>query len=180
MSEAEQTKTCPACAEVIKAAAKICPHCRTKQVRFALLRLEAGIAFVVLVLLVEWIVMAVIIAPVGAGEGRSFVGHQSELKIERVSLEATGKLVSFHVSGVVTNAGRYPWRIRQLEVRFVGPQGELVEVRHHDMDEPFVVQPAHEAAFRFPVERLIAEVVTAKLEARVQNATDGKRERDRD
>jgi RNA polymerase subunit RPABC4/transcription elongation factor Spt4 len=40
MPENEQTKVCPLCAETIKAAAKVCPFCRSKQGRYALWRQE--------------------------------------------------------------------------------------------------------------------------------------------
>ena len=173
MSTGEQTKTCPACAEEIKAAAKICPHCRTKQVRFALWRQEALLALMVLLLLGEWIVVVVLLGPAAELNGRSFAGHQSDLRVGKVAVVEVVGTNALQVAGIVTNVGKYPWRVRELEVRFLGRSGEMIDVQHHELEQPFVVQPGHEGAFRVPLSQRNPDAAGATLQARVQDARDG-------
>jgi hypothetical protein len=176
MIEGEPTKVCPFCAEYIKAAAKVCPHCQSKLVRYARLRQELGIAFGALILMGTFIALIAWTAPDDERKGRSFAGHQADLRVERVSVKSVGESAGFQITGIVTNVGNYPWRVREIEVRFQARNGELIEVQHPQINEPFVVQPAQEAAFCLPVYRLRPKAITAALEARVQDATDGNRE----
>jgi hypothetical protein len=173
MGEGEQTKVCPLCAETIKAAARVCPHCQSKLGRFARWRYEVGIPFVVLVLLGEWIALVAWIAPDDKMKGRCFAGHQADLRVDHVSLGEVGNKVTFQITGVVTNMGNYPWRVREIEVRVLGYDGELIEALHPRIDNPFVVQSAQQAAFCLPLSRLHPDAVAAELQARVQDASDG-------
>lgn len=174
MSNVEQSKICAACAEAIKPSAKICPYCRTKQVRFALWRQDLGGAVASLVLIGLFIAGIAWMDPDQTLKGRCFESHRTDLKVGHVTLE-TGKPKGFRVMGVVTNRGNGAWRVESIEVRFRGQDGSLIDVQHSELDSPFVIQPGGEGAFGLSFWRLNPNVVTARIEARVQNATDGDR-----
>jgi hypothetical protein len=113
-------------------------------------------------------------------EGRRFVRHEGDLTIERASLESAAKRPEFWLSGFVTNRGPYPWRVREIEVRFLNSDGSLLDVQHPRIGDPFVVQSARECAFRLALGRLPPAVSGTGFQARVQHATDGTLARDPD
>ena len=180
MSLTGQTKICPACAEAIQAAAKVCPHCRTKQVRFALWRQEAGGLFLASILAVAFIVTAAWIAPDDEVNGRSFERHEADLSVKNLMLEKGVHAEEFHLAGVVTNTGTYPWRVREIEVHFLAQSGDMIDVQHPKLHEPFVIQPRGEGAFSVSLWHLHPGASLARLEARVQSATDGNKPPDPD
>ncbi len=119
-------------------------------------------------------------APDDERMGRSFAGHQADLRVERMSLGKTRKRAEYQFAGIVTNGGNYPWRVRELEVRLRARDGEIIEVLHPQISEPFVVQPAQEAAFRLSLSSAHPDVINAELQARVQDASDGNQPADPD
>src|SRR5437899_1531359 len=135
-SEVEQTKVCRFCAETIKAAAKVCPFCRSKQGRHAVRRQELLLAVPGLALLIAAIVAIVWIAPDEKSPGgRSFAGHQSELVVLGSAVERDKAKANFWLTGVMTNRGEHPWRVHELEVRFLNERGNLLDVRHPDVKD---------------------------------------------
>ena len=175
MAEVEQTKVCPLCAESIKAAAKVCPYCRTKQSRYVLLRQELLMAGSILGLIIVAVVVVVKFVPDKSTDGRSFAGHQNELVVSGSSLESIGTNEDFWMTGTITNDSQYPWRVRQLEIRFLDKAGNLVDVRHKDIENPFVVGAGQESGFRVELVSLAFTNDNASRQVRVQLATDGDR-----
>jgi hypothetical protein len=175
MAENEQTKICLFCAETIKAAAKVCPFCRSKQWRYALWRQELllGVLAAFIIIVAIWILVQ--LAPKENGDpGRSFAGHRKDLVVMSTSLDRTGTKSDIWLTGVVTNQGDFPWRICELEVRFVDEHGNLLDVSHPDVKDMFVVQPHQEHGFRVQLYRLtFTNNVTRRVY--VQTATDGNR-----
>jgi hypothetical protein len=176
MAETQQAKVCPFCAETIKAAAKICPFCRSKQGRYALWRQELLFAGPVVVLIITTFVVMALIAPDESGTGgRSFVGHQNDLVILSTSLDRSGTKPDFWMTGIVTNEGRYPWRVHELEVRFLDEHGNLLDVLHPDVKDLFVVQSRQENGFRVELGGLAFTNNNVTTQVRVHMATDGDR-----
>jgi hypothetical protein len=106
-------------------------------------------------------------------EGRSFALYRAQLVVARTSLERDQKKPEFWLNGYITNTGNYPWRVRELEVRFIEGQGKLVDVRQAEVSEKFVVQPHQEQAFRVGLGRLVFTNSSTVAMVRVQAATDG-------
>jgi hypothetical protein len=82
--------------------------------------------------------------------------------------------------GFVTNRSAYPWRVREIELRFLNPDGTLLDVRQVALRDVPVVRSSSETAFRVELGRLPALVSAATLAARVHYATDGDRSPDPD
>lgn len=177
MAEAEQqAKVCPFCAETIKVTAKLCPFCRSKQGRYVVWTQELLIAVPSVILIVVAIVVIACIAPKEKGVGgRSFNGHRSDLVVLSTSLDRTGTKPDIWLTGIVTNQGEYPWRVHELEVRFLDQRGNLLDVSHPKVEDLFVVQPRQEHGFKVELNWLAFTNNNINHQVRVQMATDGDR-----
>ena len=174
MGDVSQTKTCPLCAETIKAAAKVCPFCQGRQSRFALWRAQLPQLLAGLVLLTIFGLTCPLLLPKRPGGGRSFPPHRDELRVLRTSLEPGRKAGELcWLKGLVTNAGSYPWRVQQLELRFLDARGNLVDVRHSAPCDGFVVPPGGESAFRVKLDEVVLTNTGVVHQVRVQTAIDG-------
>jgi hypothetical protein len=174
MTEGSQTKVCPLCAETIKVVAKICPFCQTRQGRWVLLAQELFILAYAFVAMGFLIALGFWAFPEDERlEGRRFSSHRSELTVVRVALDRGKKRPQFWLSGFVTNTGTYPWRVHQMEVRFVDEQGRLFDVYHPTIEAPFVVEPGREHSFRAALGSITWTNAVALPQVRVQFASDG-------
>ena len=170
----QSVKVCPLCAEPIKAAAKVCPFCRAPQTRLAHWRPYLGVGFSAFVMLAFVGLACVWLFPdVFRSEGRSFAPYRAQLVVARTSLERDQRTPGSWLSGYITNTGNYPWRVQELEVRFMEGEGNLVDVSHPEISEKFVVQPHQEQAFRVGLGRLVFTNTGIVARVRVQAATDG-------
>jgi len=176
MAEAEQAKVCPFCAETIKAAANLCPFCRSKQGRHAVWTQELWIAVPSLGLILVSVVAIAMLAPAEPeGGGRNFAGHRGDLVILNAALNRDQARPDFWLTGSVTNQGEHPWRIHEIELRLVDEHGQLLDARHAEVRDPFVVQPRHEHGFRIELGGLAFTNSSVTHQVRVQMATDGDR-----
>ena len=174
MGDLSQTKTCPLCAETIKAAARVCPFCRAHQSRFALWREQLGQLVLSLLLVAVLVLVCIWVFPDDApSNGRNFARHREDLRVLRTSLKRGTTKPEFWLTGYVTNRGDYPWRVRELELRLLDAQGNLLDVRHSDVSDPFVVPPRGEDAFRVKLGEVVFTNSDVVQQVRVQTATDG-------
>jgi hypothetical protein len=105
--------------------------------------------------------------------GRSFSKHRSDLLAGRVALERGAGKTDWWVTGYVTNRGNYPWRVRELEIRFEDPAGNLLDVGHPKVTDPFVVAPGSNGAFHAKLLLVMFTNSDVVHRVRVQTATDG-------
>jgi hypothetical protein len=156
MAENEQTKICPLCAETIKAAAKVCPHCRHWQPRKWSFNNPAFLQSLASLVFAATIFGA--IAGLGyflehlIGPKRDFTPYQSQITV--VSSEASFRVVysnlTVSVVGVVTNQSDFAWKNVGLEARLFDKDGKLIDVIQAS-DSSYsgvVILPHAEAGFK--------------------------------
>lgn len=110
------------------------------------------------------------------GVGRhSFAGHRNDLVVLGTSLDRAKAKPDFWLTGVITNKGEHPWRVHELEVRFMDERGGLLDVRHPEVKELFVMQPRQEHGFKVELGQVVFTNSHVSHQIRVQIATDGDR-----
>jgi hypothetical protein len=139
-------------------------------------RQQLPIALTGLGLMIVAIVMINWLSPdeEGAG-GRNFSGNRDDLVVLNTSVKSPAKKPEFWLTGVITNRGKYPWRVNELEVRFMDQRGNLLDVRHPEVKDKFVVQPYQGHGFRVELGELAFTNQNVARQVRVQMATDGDR-----
>jgi hypothetical protein len=169
------------CAETIKAAARVCPCCQTRQHRLAVWGWEVAAGLVLVVFAVLFTLLCErLFSDDSSTFGREFAGHREELQVVNPAVTSSGKRPDFWLVGCVTNRGNRPWRVHDVEVQFLDAKGKLVDVHHAGVEPTFVVQPQRELAFRARLDGLASTNIGSGLLVRVQTATDGRRPPDPD
>jgi hypothetical protein len=184
MVEKPITKVCPLCAETIKVAAKVCPYCRTRQTRFALLKGEIRGFFTVLAVLVVGGLILDRVFFLDKSEQKAnlaFVQHKHDLTVGHTEWVAAEKENAYWLTGFVTNQGAFSWRVHELEVRIMDAQTNMLDVQHVELgkDENFVIQPGQDHAFKIQFETPLLDT-NSSLAVYVKRATDGRKNYDSD
>lgn len=104
--------------------------------------------------------------------GRDTTAYRQELPVTRVQLSASDSR-SAALTGWITNQGRRFWWVHSLEVRFLNPDGSLLDVRAPTMPESFVAPPGQETAFCVTLKGLPEAVLAAGIQVRVNEASVG-------
>jgi len=181
MAENEQTKVCPLCAETIKAAAKVCPHCRhwqTKplltnfQVMQSIASIMLGVGIVAAIIGLGYFLEHLI------GPKRDFAAYQSRIAVvsSEVSFRMSGSNLTVSVVGVLTNQSEFAWKSVGLEARLFDKDGKLIDVIQAS-DSSYsgvVVLPHAEAGFKIQSKATKNELEYATHKVFVGTAKDFK------
>jgi len=141
------TKTCRMCAETIKAAARLCPYCRTDQRQSA-----------VIVTIAPWLMGFLLLAFFVGGfsvvyrlftPGRDFAPFRNQFEIVSSSMQFNQNEKGAWVAtvGTIRNNSDYAWKEVQLEARYFDSAGKLIDVGVQTFSD-VVVQQHSESAFR--------------------------------
>jgi hypothetical protein len=151
MVENEQTKICPLCAETIKAAAKVCPHCRHWQKKWSLQNPRIGMTLWTLtglVFLIGWSAFY----EKAFGPKEQFATYRNEISIvnSEFSQRISGSNLWITVVGTLTNHSDIGWKDVGVEAQFFDKSGKLIDAITVNTDEyrSVTILPHGEAAFR--------------------------------
>ena len=166
------------CAETIKAGAKVCPNCGSRQRRSGFLKGQLVAILILVTATVAFISLMEWLAPEEKDNPYSllFPLHRREMVVERTSLESVGEKPDIWLSGYITNKGNQAWRVHELEVRISDSNNNLIDVQHPEFDksDAFVVEPGHEHAFRIRLDSRANSNANVTVAVRVQHASDGR------
>jgi hypothetical protein len=126
MTETEQTKVCPLCAETIKAAAKVCPFCRKIQKRGFFISRWDILAIATMLLFLGIIILLFNLF----SSGRNFSSSKDKLLVlnSQLGIESSLDTTNVVVSGVLTNASDYAWNVGEFEIRFFDESGKIIDM----------------------------------------------------
>jgi hypothetical protein len=170
MAENEQTKTCPLCAEIIKAKARVCPHCRKIQKRgFFFTKYDLIALAVPLLVLGTFLFLFQIFA-----EGKSFSLSKNKVVVLSSQLMVVDSEYSTNVIavGVLTNSSNYAWQMLQFEVRFFDEFGKIADV--DSGSDGFTVLPHSDHSFRLTLYSRTSIPKHASYKIIVRSAQDQK------
>jgi hypothetical protein len=171
MAENEQTKICPLCAEVIKTAAKVCPHCRHWQRKWSL----ANPYFAVTLYSVIWMVIlgyAVAFFDKAFGPKQEFSMYRNEISVvsSQFSQRTCGSNLFLTVVGTLTNHSNVGWKDVGVEAQFFNKSGTLIDAIPVNADDyrGVTLLPHGEAAFKIEgkASHPATDYVTNKLQVR--------------
>lgn len=171
MADNEQTKICPLCAETIKAAAKICPHCRRPQNRRLFIpehdaqAIGAVLMMALSALLLFWTF----------GDARKFSPEHHKITVIETTfgIEMTKNQTNFVASGVLTNESSFAWKLNGFQVRFLDANGKTVEVGNAGTENYNLVVQAHDdCPFRLNLVNLKKIPDYASSQTKVTDAVD--------
>lgn len=154
MADTNQTKVCPLCAEIIKAAAKICPYCRRSQNRWVFL----SVYDLVMILTVLLFVSSSLMLVHWMDHGRTFSPGRDRIEVlsSQLALDATEFGTNVVVVGILSNSSPYAWTLagkRDMEVRFFDRDGRTVDAVKPYWDEEFTILPQSDHSFRSYLDR---------------------------
>ena len=175
MSESAETKICPHCAETIRAAAKVCPRCRTRleRERWSAFRwLGATLplaAFLAAVLLASWWLRDV------GGAARLFEDYRDRLVVSDTTMHYSRFACSNVVStiGYLRNESSCPWQDVQLEVQYFDAGNRLVDTKTQTLKYQELPAGATEA-FRIRAVAAADEADYVSHKVFVRTAKDGR------
>lgn len=143
MAETEQTKICPLCAETIKEAAKICPHCRKSQRRWLYCSENDLLAIATILIFIGAVILTF---KVFTGS-RNFSSSRDKIEVlnSQLAVDVSSESTNVVVSGILTNRSDYAWQMIEFEVRYLNDSGKLVDV--DSGSEGFTVLPHSDHSF---------------------------------
>jgi hypothetical protein len=181
MTENEQTRICPFCAETIKEAAKVCPHCRfwqpsskwsvrNPQFLQSVTSVICAAALFGAVFGLAYFLQHLI------GPKRDFAPYQIQIVV--VSSEMSFRMPSssnltVSVVGVITNQSEFGWKHVGLEAQLFDKDRKLIDVISSDSDYGGItVLPHSEAGFKIEGKATKKESEYASHKVFVRTAKD--------
>lgn len=178
MAETNQTETkvCKLCAETIKAAAVVCPHCRRVQATWKIINPNLT-AMATLTTVGIYLVAGFLLINKIVGQ-RNFEPYKNQITIlestvsQRVLSNSNGVMVV--ITGTLTNGSNYSWKRMSLEGQLFGADGRLIDAipAKSDAFDDAVVAAHSAAAFKIETRtsRALADYASHKVS--VQWAVD--------
>jgi Uncharacterised protein family UPF0547 len=154
MLETKQTKVCPLCAETIKVAAKVCPHCRYWQKKWSLQNPQTiqSIGAIVVVILITAVIMGLgTFFDHLVGPKRDFAPYQSQITVisSATSFRMVESNLMLSVIGIVTNQSEFGWKDLGMEAQLFDKDGKLIDLIPANGDYlGITVFPHSEAGFK--------------------------------
>jgi hypothetical protein len=140
--------TCRYCAEEVKPAAKVCPHCR-QWLSVLSLRNPTFSAVASALLGVVFIVGCLVTFNQMVKSGTDFAPYRDSISVleSRINFQPdqNGEQM-LYVVGVLTNQSHLPWRSPQLDLRFFNKAGTLIDAAYASASG--IVYPNADLAFR--------------------------------
>lgn len=178
MSDNEQTKVCPLCAETIKAAAKVCPHCRYWQKRWSFQNPQTtqAIGGILAVILIVGAMMGVgVLFDHLVGPKRDFAPYRDQIKVisSTMGFRMSGSNLLVSVIGIVTNQSEFGWKNIGLEAQLFNKDDRLIDVIPADGDyRGITVLPCSVAGFKIESKATTKESEYASDKVYVRVAKD--------
>jgi hypothetical protein len=168
MPDNEQTKVCPLCAETIKAAAKVCPHCRRSQGRWFVLSRYDVLAIATPLLLVG----AIYLFSRVFYQERDFALDRDKILVLdfHFAVAKDRHETNVVVSGVLTNESEHSWDIGDFEIRYLNREGKILNAANSS--DGFIVLPHCDHSFSMTLYSLKSVPQFASCKIKVISAED--------
>jgi hypothetical protein len=151
MTETEQTKICPLCAETIKAAAKVCPHCRHWQKKWSLQNPQVGVTLWGSLALAVWCCFGIFLDKM-VGPKEQFATYRNEISVvnSESSQRMSGSNLWITVVGTLTNHSDLGWKDVGVEAKFFDKSGKMIDAITVNANDyhGVVILPHGESAFK--------------------------------
>src|SRR5713101_2122572 len=159
------------CAESIRVAAKLCPHCRHWQRRWGLL--TAGYGSMPLVFVAFGLAPAILFDHF-LGPGRDFAPFHDQIVVtgSQVNYSQTEKGAFIAVVGMIKNNSKFSWKEVELEVQYFDKDGKMIDTKSDQGYNVTILQQG-ERAFRIRAQADRPEAAYASHKIFVRAAKDG-------
>lgn len=168
----QENKTCPYCAEIIRAAAKRCPRCRIWLSFRSLRHPLVGFVLILPLTAAYWLM------------GYGFMNHFQKMmnpppfysdfpesvKVleSKMNWAQTTDGRFLFVTGIVTNQSSAAWRELEFDVRFFNSTGQMIDAANGR--GYFTILPGSDSAFRLSVKPLLSSNDYSSFRISVSNA----------
>ncbi len=148
---AENSRICPFCAELIKPAARICPRCRQWLTMRSLRNPAVSVWLLVVPMIAIWIVLGV--AGLNALDRIQnpkpyYTAFPQALRVveSRMNWVHTSDGLRIYLTGILTNQTPVAWKEVEFDCRFYDAKGAMIDAANAHAF--LTVQPNDDAAFR--------------------------------
>jgi len=169
-----ETKSCKACAEDIRAAAKVCPHCRQSQ---RLLNSRSPLVAIFFSVILLFAILTLMMPNrMEFKPGVKFQDHAGEIVVRESSFAfgdcgACKGSLQISTVGMLDNTGEESWKELQFEVQYYDEAGELIDAVS-STEYSLVLPAGGEAAFRVKAAAARPSELYASHRVIVTNAKD--------